>query len=121
MRKMITLWAVSGGSIHLSVWPTPGVLLLSIRKWTLSCPLLKGKDASAFDRAGLQSLEREVGVFEPEVLRVGPDGDGRRLPQEVQAVLLRVGRHAPDHSLPEQLVVVIDRRDRRQMDAGDVE
>src|SRR5712692_5312914 len=76
------------------------------------CSASKGKDAGPFDRAGLQSLERKVGIFELEALGVGPDGDGRRLPQEVQGVLLGVGRHAPEHALPEQLVVIVDRRDR---------
>src|SRR2546428_6857550 len=79
----------------------------------------KGKDAGPLDRAGLQSLEREVGIFELEALGVGPDGDGRRLPQKVQGVLLGVGRHAPEHALPEQLVVIVDRGDWRHVDAGD--
>src|SRR3989442_15371590 len=73
-------------------------------KWRASnrCSASKGKDAGPFDRAGLQSLEREVGVFELEALDVGPDGDGRRLPQEGQGVLRRVGPHPPGPALPEQ-------------------
>src|SRR2546425_689469 len=92
-------------------------------KWRASnrCSASKGKDAGPFDRAGLQSLEREVGVFELEALEVGPDGDGRRPPQEVQGVLLRVARPARDRASPERFVVEVDRRNRRHVDAGDCE
>src|SRR3989475_830943 len=50
---------------------------------------------------------------------VGWVGDGRRLPQKFQGVLLGVARHAREDALSKQLVVKVDRRDRRHVDAGD--
>ena len=64
-------------------------------------------------------VERFVGLFESIYLDLSLDWDCRGQPQELLAVRPGVGRDRPQLPLLEQMPLVVEHRDVRQVDAGD--
>ena len=70
------------------------------------------------DGALLHEGQRFVGLFQGEASRVRADRDLCGLIQKSDAVFARVGGHAAQHALAEELAVVVDRGDRGHVDSG---
>jgi hypothetical protein len=101
-------------------WPryhqTPAVL-----QWfsqSLPNRLREDKHPGSRIASGFQFLQRAIGLGEGERLGVGFYGNCSCLAQEIEPVLLRVGRNAPNDPLPENFAIVIEWGNLRHVNTG---
>ena len=108
-------------NIHRDDILDPGTLPLDYVAYT-PCfrreKMSAGRDVRGIKR-GHQFDKVEMYRFvEPEALGAGADGDGGGFAEQIQAVLPGVGGHAADRPLLKEVAVVVERRNRRHMNAG---
>jgi len=69
--------------------------------------------------SGFQLLQSAIGIGEGERQGVGFDGNRSRLAQEIEAVLLRIGRDASNDPLSKDFSIVVERGNRRHVNTGE--
>src|SRR5262245_15984495 len=69
--------------------------------------ILNDQHPCSSDGSRLESLQCLVRFFESETLRTWANRNCCRLPQQIFAILSRIRRHTPQHSLTEQVPVII--------------
>src|SRR5262245_20821838 len=75
--------------------------------------------AGARESSAFQERQRLVRVLERERRRRRPDGNARRLGQQLLPVSPGVGRDAPEVPFVEEVALVVERRYRGHVDAGE--
>ena len=81
--------------------------------------LREDKHASSRIASGFQILQRAIGIGEGERQGVGFDGNRSRLAQEIEAVLLRIGRDASNDLLSKNLAIVVERGNWRHVNTSE--
>lgn len=66
-------------------------------------------------------MQGPVGVFQRKSDRVCFDRDCSGFAQEIEPVLPRIGRHASNNSFAKDLAIVVERGNRRHVNASDGE
>ena len=98
---------------------------LSVSQWRsihiLLDRLREDKHAGSRIASGFQFLQSAIGIGEGERQGAGFDRNRSRLAQEIEAVLLRIGRDASNDPLSKDLAIVVERGNRRHVNTGEGE
>src|SRR5688572_6954280 len=82
----------------------------------LTSSRMDGQHAGAVNGAGLERLQGAVRLSKRKSLRAGPNGNGRRLTQEIESVLTGIGSHAANDPLSKEITIILKRWNGAHMD-----